>query len=302
MDSQPFFLSVAFLAPHDDNASGSTVPGPVPAARHANLLQGIPQPLPPSFNEPDITDKPPYFTANFTQTLPLTNTTPAIDSLAEVNTSYRRRLESLLAVDEAVRDIVTEFTDTGQLTNTVVIFTADNGYLHGEHRIPFGKIFVYEESIRIPLIISAPGYPANQTSAALAANVDLAPTIVDFSGVAPGLVMDGRSLAPFLGGGGSPFGWRTALLLETNGLARVAMPPYQAIRTERYVYVEYDNGEREFYDLQADPWQIASRHNNPSPDDQAIMADLSSKLDDLRNCAGANCWPYTVFLPIIFRE
>jgi arylsulfatase A-like enzyme len=142
----PFFLSIAPLPPHEDpnEAKFTTVtPGPEPAPRHKGLFQNESLPRPPSFNEADVSDKPAMIRA-----LPRLSSTK-INSLT---TAYRRRLESLLAVDELLKAVMDTLAATNQLDKTVVIFTSDNGYLQGEHRLasPNAKVFLYEESIRVP--------------------------------------------------------------------------------------------------------------------------------------------------------
>ena len=191
-DPRPFFLSVAFLAPHSgaprdpDDPSGLGTPSPAP--RHRNVFRTQALPIPPSFNEADVSDKPagvrnrPLLTAG------------RINGIREM---YQQRLESLLAVDEAVARIVNQLSAIGKLDQTYIIFTSDNGFFHGEHRVPQGKVLLYEPSIRVPLIIRGPNIPAGQHRSQFVENIDLAPTIVAATGVQPGRVMDGRSLLPF---------------------------------------------------------------------------------------------------------
>src|ERR671915_1296004 len=173
----PFFLSVAFLAPHSGGPRESDDPRnfatPVPAPRHRNRYGSEPLPQPASFNEADVSDKPAGIRSR-----PLLGA----QQIANVTENYRQRLGSLLAVDEAVASMVTALRETGELDRTLIVFTADNGFFHGEHRVPSGKVLLYEPSIRVPLIIRGPGIPPGQHVTELAANVDLAPTIVAATG------------------------------------------------------------------------------------------------------------------------
>ena len=116
--------------------------------------------------------------------------------IAEIQRKYRCELESLLSVDEGVKRVVDALRAKGELNNTLLIFTSDNGFFHGEHRIPKGKLRIYEESIRVPLLMRGPGIPQGVNVRDLSINADLAPTIVDVANASPGLVMDGRSLIP----------------------------------------------------------------------------------------------------------
>jgi N-acetylglucosamine-6-sulfatase len=271
-DPRPLFLSVAYLAPHsggprepDDPRNQAT---PVPAPRHRNLFASQALPMPPSFNEADVSDKP-----SGIRTRPLIG--PArINGIRE---NYRQRLESLLAVDEGVAEIVRTLEATGQLGRTYILFTADNGFFHGEHRVPAGKTLVYEPSIRVPLIIRGPTIPRGGRRSQLVANIDLAPTIAAAARVRPGRAPDGRSLLP-IARDRLLFGGRD-ILLET--------PTYAAIRTPRWVYVEHANGDRELYDLLRDPRQLTSQHANAAF--QSTRTELAARLMRLRGCSGATC-------------
>jgi arylsulfatase A-like enzyme len=271
---QPFFLWLTYTAPHsggpdpNPNAPANCKGTAKPAPRHAHTFDSEPLPMPPSFNEADVSDKPQRI-----QNLPLL--TP--DRIADVERRYRCRLESLLSVDEGVGSIVDRLRANGELANTVLVYTSDNGFFHGEHRIPGSKTRIYEESIRVPLLIRGPGIPVGTTVSDLVTNADLAPTIVDAANATPGLVMDGRSLIPLAQNPG--IGQGRQLLVEEPGLA--------AIRTERYTYAEYDTGEQELYDLQRDPFELRSRHLAPAY--AATRAQLADRLHELQSCAGASC-------------
>ncbi len=269
---QPFFLSVAFLAPHsggprdaDDPANQAT---PSPAPRHRNRYAAEPLPAPPSLNEADVSDKP----AGIRNRALIR---PA--RLNGIRENYQQRLESLLAVDEAIRDIVAALEATGELSRTLIVFTSDNGFFHGEHRVPSGKVLVYEPSVRVPLILRGPGVPAGIKRTNLAANVDLAATILDAANARPGRRLDGRTLLPFARDSLVRSG--RDILLETTG--------YSAIRTPRHVFVQHTSGEQELYDLTADPHQLQSLHADPRF--ASLKTDLGARLTRLRACAGDAC-------------
>ena len=214
---------------------------------------------------------------------PSSATLPGSNS-AEVSglrTIYRSRLESLLAVDDMVRRLVHELRATGQLDNTYIVFTSDNGFMLGQHR-RHGKHVVYEESVRVPLIIRGPGLPAGQVRNQLAANIDLAPTILDATGVQPRLQMDGISLLP--PARDPAVDGNRSLVLEYLAGPRA----YSAVRTaDGFVYAQYRDGERELYDLNADPYELHNLAGKPA--DAALQARLARALAALRNCAGAAC-------------
>jgi N-acetylglucosamine-6-sulfatase len=274
----PFFLSLAFLAPHSGGPSDADDPvglvTPSPAPRHVNLFQGERLPPDPSYNESDVSDKP-----SFIQSLPPINSTRA----AAIDENYQQRLESLLAVDEAVVRLVDTLRTERELDNTLILFTSDNGFFHGEHRVQLGKVLVYEPSIRVPLIMRGPGVPEGERRRQLVTNADLAPTILEAAGAKPGKPQDGRSLFPLLADRGLE--WGRDLLIE--GAPGVNQPAFDAIRTYRYVYVQHANGERELYDLQRDPHQLTSLHNDPAYAD--VQAELALRLGLLSACVGPSC-------------
>jgi N-acetylglucosamine-6-sulfatase len=284
---RPFFLSVGFLAPHgggprelDDPVGLAT---PVPASRHRDLF--VAEPLPPSvrarFNESDMSDKPAFLRA-----LP-----PIREEQAEaIEENYRQRLESLLAVDEAVVSIMNALRAAGELDNTLVIFTSDNGFFHGEHRMPSEKMLVYEPSIRVPLIMRGPGVPVGAERRQLVTNADLAPTILDVADASATKPQDGSSLLPLLAD--PRLEWGRDLLIE--GPEGFNVTPFVALRTYRYVYVEYVTGERELddlerelYDLERDPNELQSVHDDPAY--APVRSALAQRLQALRVYAGQSC-------------
>ena len=133
----------------------------------------------------------------------------------------------------------------------------------------------------MPLLVRGPGVARGTTRDALVANIDLAPTILDLAGATPLRVMDGRSLVPDLATERS--GPPRQILLESG----TPHAPVRGVRTDRYVYVEHPTGERELYDLDADPDELENRADDPAMAD--VRADLARRLDELRTCAGRSC-------------
>ena len=272
----PFFLSLAYLAPHDDRRGGRCADSAKPAPRHAGRFARVPMPRPPSFGERDMSDKP-----SFLRSLPF-----GPFEIGYVERQWRCRRESLLAVDEGVERIVAALRRGGELDDTLIVFTSDNGYFLGEHRLPDEKINVYEEGVRVPLAIRAPGVPAGPRVPDPVANVDLAPTILDAAGTEAGLKMDGRSLLPLARRPGRHM--NRPILLEN--LARPyerRFTPYTAVRFGAFLYAEYVNGERELYDLRRDPSQLRSIHRRRGYAD--FRFDLARLLRRLRACHGRMC-------------
>jgi N-acetylglucosamine-6-sulfatase len=277
--ASPFFLSLAPLAPHvaSDNLF------PVPAPRHAGTFDSLPLPQAPNFNEADVSDKP-----SFIQQI-----APKDELLIAVATqSFRQRRETLLAVDDMVERVVQALADTDQLDETIIVFTSDNGFVHGEHRRTLGKSLVYEEDIQVPLLIRGPGIPKSEDRPQIVNNLDVVATIVEMADAVPGRTLDGRSLVELLRN--SNESWRTAVLVQgTNGFPPTSSARMQAVRTANYVYAEHlsPDGlstEYELYDLTADPYQLESQHNIPAF--SSIQSSLQALLANLKTCAGQSCW------------
>jgi len=248
---RPFFLWFAPTAPH---------PPAEPAPRHAGRYADLALPAPPSLDEADVSDKPAWVRA-----LPPLGAA-GIERMQEAK---RRSFETLLAVDEAVRRILEALRERGELEETVVVFTSDNGLAFGEHRWD-RKSCPYEECIRVPLLVRTPGL-AHRVEPALVSEVDLAPTILDLVGVPPGGALDGVSLAPLLRGGPAP---PQEVYLEFAGDPRV--PAWWALRRPGWLYVELATGERELYDLRRDPFELVNLAREP--DRAAIVTDMAATL------------------------
>jgi N-acetylglucosamine-6-sulfatase len=275
--AQPFFMSVAFVAPHSgqpreaDDPPGIATPAVAP--KYANAFASLPLPTPPSFNEADMSDKPLALQAR-----------PAITAVRalRMQEAYQQRLESLLSVDDAVESIVSALRGTGELDNTLILFTSDNGFFAGEHRVATGKVLAYEPSIRLPLLMRGPGVPVGATAGQLVTNADLAPTILDAAEAKPGRVEDGRSLLELVGDPGVE--WGRELLLEGGNAQGLT---FTGLRNYRWKYIEHTDGEVELYDLERDPYELQSLH--PDPAFAGIKALLAARLAILRSCAGRTC-------------
>lgn len=291
-DAQPFFLTIFPSAPHSE--LWPAVPADTfadvwrwtirPAPRHLGTITvGVP-PV-PSFNEADISDKPAWLQVR----APL-----APVDMVYAQRKYQDRLGSVRAIDDMVGRVVQALTQRGELQNTVIVFTSDNGFFIGEHRMS-EKLAAYEESIRVPLVISMPDAPGPQTSSALVLNNDLAPTLAELAGAAPGLPVDGRSLLPVIADPALT-SWRRRFLVEHWAVDVTPMgvhdlPDFAAVRTGTLTYVEYDDGfqSREFYDASVDPYQMTSLHNDGSADRTSQRQILAQWLAALKTCGGGGC-------------
>lgn len=259
--SRPFFLYVATKA---------AKPGAGNAPRHDGMFVDEPLPRPPSFNEEDVTEK----WGRVRRLSPLSS-----ELQQQITEDYRQRLRSLQAVDELVADVFQTLRDTGKLDNTYVIYTSDNGWHQGEHRIPKGKGTPYEESISVPFVVRGPGVPIREAPH-LVLNNDFAPTSADLASATLPNFVDGKSFAPLLSESPpDPQEWRRQVLIEHLDIG------YRAVRTQDAVYVRSREGHRELYDLVDDPYQMASEHRS-RPE---LVSRMEKKLEALKDCEGEEC-------------
>ena len=276
-ERKPFFLWLSFLAPHvggpptADRSPLTTLPAP----RHRGRFASASLPTPPSFNEADVSDKPGVISGK-----PLLTRA----QVAEITERYRLRLESLLAVDEAVGRLVAALRRSGELSNTVIVFTSDNGFMQGEHRIPMGKERPYEPATRVPLVIRGPGIEPGLRLRQPVANIDLAPTIVEAAGARAGLAMDGRSLWPLFADSGVFWG---RYLLHEGPVTDEGETKFEALRTSRWLFARHRRGVEELYNLEQDPYQLTNLRGDAAS--AAVRAALRQRLSAIASCAGADC-------------
>jgi arylsulfatase A-like enzyme len=269
---QPLFMWLTTMAPHDagplepDDPPG--FPTTVPAPRYKGIYRNARLPKPPSFSEADVSDKPPAVRRR-------RRLRP--DDISKIRYAYRQRLETLRAVDDLVAAVVRAIEDSGELQDTLIIYTSDNGYMQGEHRIRAGKLVLYEPSLRVPLLMRGPGVPRGIHVERWSSNVDLSPTILEATGAVAGRVQDGRSLFPLLHD--PTLAWGRELLLDTGS--------YQGVRTDGYVYAEHQSGQKELYNLEKDPYELHNLWKVKSA--KPIWNALAGQLERLRECTGPSC-------------
>lgn len=311
----PFYLQLDFTAPHGDFRRPA---GPEPAPRHYDWFWGarLPHDRSEGLDEGNVNDKP-----RFIRDAPhLTQTEKRV-----YRTYYEKQLESLRAVDDGVKLVIQTLGAMGRLRNTYVIFTSDNGFFFGEHRLLGGKFLAYEPATHLPLLIRGPGIKPGSSTGELAANIDIVPTLLELAGAEADKSIDGRSLVPFLrdpdlrsrrpilfesfvetsdveasgqlsarsSGGGGTGGGATASLLA---------PPkdYAGIRLGPYKYIAWPTGEKELYNINRDPNELNSLHEIPNffP----IRNFLHRQMLRYTECVGRECREVTPPLPLTRRE
>ena len=271
--SQPVFLYLPFNAPHYVGVGWA-----VPAPRDKYTCLDLGPDRPPSYNVVDPANSPPW----------LMGTAPQVNWIMD---SQRKAVcQTLVDVDRQLESIVAELKATGRLDDTYIMYASDNGYSYGEHRL-IGKGDLYEESIRVPLMVKGPGIDARSIDR-LTSNVDWTPTILDWAGVKPPPhFVDGSSFAGNLRGeaGTSP----SAVLLRGCRTTKATTGDNNqedsncggyptgfgldwGLRTAQYAYVEYPDGFRELYDIRTDPFELVNLASDPAH--AAVVADLHTRL------------------------
>ena len=294
-EGEPFYLSVATLAPH--SGTGRGVPtvrktngaeqeikvAPVPAPRHEGLFADATFPRGESYFEADMSDKPEEMRSvrERVDNLVAEQGLEGVDLEEVVDVTYRSRLQSLQAVDDLVEEVVLALDERDVLDQTVILFTSDNGWLLGEHGLTFAKVLLYEESIRVPMIVRGPGFPAGELVTQPTVNVDLTSTILQLAEATPSIPQQGVSL---LGPASNPdVGKDRAVLLE----ALWEDIDYDAVRLSGWFYAEYSSGAKELYDLFNDPRQLENKADDGLY--AGVQARLAAALEQLRTCTGEAC-------------
>lgn len=269
--AQPMFLVVSFMAPHYPHT---------PAVEDVDAFPGYTY-RDRAYAEADMKDKPAWIRA-----LPQWDA----DEVAEADANNRERVQTLQSVDRAVITILDAVDALGLADRTIVVFTSDNGEVWGEHRLS-QKGVPYEESVRVPLIVSHPALTAGTSEELIATNLDLGATIQDAAGIP--IRSDGASLVPLLCDPASA--WRESLLLQ---YWPEAFPSWSSMVTARYKYTEWVTGETELYDLAADPWELESLEGDRDglADTLASLRGLTIATDTLPS--GQVGEPYDVAIPV----
>jgi arylsulfatase A-like enzyme len=275
--AKPFFLEVATFAPHSPY---------VPAPRNSDDFPGLDAPQGPNFDV--LPSNAPHWLAG---RQPLRS-----DQIARINHDYRKRAQAVEAVDAMIGRIQAALIANGVQGNTYVVFSSDNGLHMGEYRLMPGKETAFDTDIHVPLIVTGPGVPAGTSTDAMAENIDLAKTFEGIGGTS--LPSDGHSLLPLLHGM-VPIDWRDAILVEHRhdnarsdpdyqGRGSGNPPSYEAMRTSDSLYVEYANGEREYYNLALDPFELTNLAPYLTP---TQLATLHTELVTMEQChSGPACW------------
>ncbi|KAM0813083.1 putative Sulfatase N-terminal domain-containing protein [Seiridium cardinale] len=295
---KPFYLTIAPTSPHFSTEVGI----PVPLARHSGDYNDSVTPRAPNFNPDDefTIQKPSYL-----KTMPKLNAT----NIAFGDTFYRARIQCLQGIDEIINDVVAKLEEKGVLDNTYLIYTSDNGYHIGTHRMPGGKALPYREDTNLPFYVRGPGIPANVTSSAPSAHLDLAPTFLELAGLDKTqwpAFLDGRSLVSTWH---NPLNQSCSAIDDVREIINVEFWGIQAVenigadtytnnsyKTLRivgeetsYLYSRWCTNDTELYDTKADPYELTNLALNPDTETARLMTRLNAILLATKSCADVTC-------------
>lgn len=277
---QPFMLELATFAPHSPYT---------PAPRDYGEFPGLRAPRTPAFDA--VGSEEPAWLSRFEPLGP--------GQIAQIDAKFRMRAQAVQAVDRMIGAIEAELAARGIARDTYIVFSSDNGLHMGEHRLRPGKLTAFDTDIKVPLLVTGPGVPAGRTIRAMSENIDLCPSFEELAGAPIPPSVDGHSLVSLIHGRRVP-GWRRAVLIEHHGRVidrgdpdlptrGAGNPPsYEALRTPRSLYVEYVTGEREYYDLRRDPFELRNLAAYLPP---GRLRRLHRALVRIERCHGARaCW------------
>ncbi len=289
---RPFLVEVATFAPH----------GPyTPAPRNAQDFPGMTEPRDPSFNAQNV--NPPNWLG---QRPPMTYL-----QILSSDAAYRERAQAVESVDKLLADTESTLSREGIAKNTYIVFSSDNGYHLGQHRILEGKETAFDTDIKVPLIVSGPGVPAGRVVPQVTQNIDLCPTFEQLGGARVPRTAEGHSLVPLLHPSGATPRWRTVALLEHHGDTQPGDPDFQGAGSNPPTYngiriqaahlpnfsgpvnatwVEYSDAkhETEYYDDASDPYQLDNIAGTLTKKQRATLHKI---LIGLHTChTGTACW------------
>ena len=314
----PFFMLVAPYVPH--------MPA-TPADRYVDKFPNATLPKPPSFNTTSG-DEPRWMKdvwAEAKNEYGISKFTPAqINVMEEL---YKKQLRSMLGVEDLISDIIAKLKETGELDNTYIIFTSDNGYHMGQHKLSPGKGTAYDTDTKVDLVVRGPGIAALKTDSSLVNNIDIAPTIAKLAGATVPSFVDGFSFADILLGKPDSSSRKDVLIEHLGAVAQAKvstdkidpdddtivaskstaesilravphdpnifapkMPFYRALRTPNYLYVDYyTTGEKQLFDVRIDPYQMNNLYNEASRSNPQLIKNLQQRLQYLSTCKDVFC-------------
>ena len=258
---KPFALNLWFNACHAEDSDRRPGIGQFPWPESTNGMYEDITIAPPRLNDPKTFEELPDFLQN---SITRERYFWRWNTPEKYQTNIRAYYRMVTGIDNAIGRFLEALDEAGLADNTIIVYSADNGYLMGNRGLA-GKWSHYEESTRVPLIISDPRVPKNQqgqVTDAIALNLDFPSTFIDWAGTKPPAHYQGHSLRPIIEGK-KPNDWRTESFHE-HFAVRNRIPAFEGIRNERYKYGRYFDNDQEFlHDLEKDPDELVNLASDP---------------------------------------
>jgi arylsulfatase A-like enzyme len=282
---KPWYMWVNYVAPHhggpdapdDPVNTHPDDPSPIktttPAQEDVDTFASLRLPDKPNMFEKDVSDK--ALIRSVRNEWPPSRR----DQLVE---AHQQRVESLQSVDRAVARTIDTLRESGQLDDTYVVFTSDNGYVLGEHNLD-GKLWYFREIVGVPMLIRGPGLPRGETSSTPVTNADWAPTFAALAGATPGRAVDGVNVMPWLDREAPT----RVVPIEGYPVAGGTRPLYTGVLAGHWTYVENRSGRSEVYYRDVDPWEDHSLRRDPRY--QSQVRELAELTDRYADCAASTC-------------
>jgi arylsulfatase A-like enzyme len=270
----PFYLQINSTSPHD--------PAPV-APRHQGSNKSASIPRTKTFNVQGANAAPWRSDRKHMSD----------KKVAQLDAYWRQRVQATESIADTVDAVTQTLRQRGLLDSTLIVVTSDNGFHAVSRRLTPGKRTPYREDTVVPTILIGPGITPGTTSNAMTSMIDLAPTFAELLGAQAPTWIDGRSLTPLFAGD-TGVSWRTGVASESLGRSTfgdpdfqtVKPPKYESLRTQKWLYVEYEDGTRELFDLKSDRAEVDNVVTSTPPD---VVAALSEHLHALATCAADTC-------------
>jgi len=278
---KPFVLTLAFFATHAEDANPKQF---LPQPGSMELYTDIAVPIPKTATE-EAFRKLPEFIAN-EKNEGRNRWHWRFDTPEKYQTMMKNYYRLATEVDSTCGKVIAELKKQGIYDNTLIIFTGDNGYYHGEHGLA-DKWYPHQESIRVPLIVRDPRMPAEmrgKTGDRFALNVDLAPTILATTGIKAPATMQGRDLAPLYSGGKAD-DWRTEFFYEHAVIRdKTFIPASEALVRKDWKYFYWPDFEREqLFHITEDPFEesdvVSIKENAPQ------LSEMRTRFAELKEAA-----------------
>ncbi len=281
----PWYMWLNYVAPHhggpdapDDPAvlypdDPDPVKTTTPAARDVDTFADLALPDTPNMFEEDVSDK---------VLVRATQRTVPDDRRAQLTEAHQQRIESLQSVDRALGRTIETLEETGQLDDTYVVLTSDNGYTLGAHNIE-GKLWYFRELVGVPMYVRGPGLPGGTVSRAPVTNVDWAPTFAALAGAEPTSQVDGVDVLPWIASDAE----RRVVPIEAYPVKRGTKRLYRGVVVGPWTYVQGRSGQAEVYYRDVDRWELENLAGDPRWSEQ--VAELKQLVRRTSNCAGDEC-------------